>query len=170
MRVGCSPTTLRANVRVLSGSKGPPPRPKKARMSRLQEKAVVVPFFDSQWLIHTERVPRGQTGNKEYYLAVLKRFREKMRKKRPQQWRVVVSPRQCHKSMLVTNWMADRGMKTIQHPSYSPDLVPLRLLPVSTHERQPQRGQVSFNRGTKKSIGKILKGLLKKDLEEIFQD
>ena len=60
------------------------PRPKKAKMSRSQEKAMVIPFFDSQGLIHVEWAPQGQTVNKEYYLNVLKRYREKMRKKRPQ--------------------------------------------------------------------------------------
>ncbi|XP_076058511.1 protein GVQW3-like [Oratosquilla oratoria] len=59
-------------------------RPRKAKMSRSQEKAMAIPFFDSQGLIHVEWVPLGQTVNKEYYLTVLKRFREKMRKKRPQ--------------------------------------------------------------------------------------
>ena len=55
-------------------------------MSRSQEKVMVIPFFDSQGLIHVEWVPQGQTINKEFYLTVLRRFREKMRKKRPQQW------------------------------------------------------------------------------------
>ena len=40
-------------------------RPKKAKMSRSQEKAMVIPFFDSQGLIHVEWVPQGQTVNKE---------------------------------------------------------------------------------------------------------
>ena len=62
------------------------PRPKKARMSRSQEKVMVIPFFDSQGLIHVEWVPQGQTVTEEFYLTVLRRFREKMRKKRPQQW------------------------------------------------------------------------------------
>ena len=54
-------------------------------MSRLQERAKVILFFDSLRLIHIEWVPRRQTINKEYYLAVLKRLRKKIRKKRPQQ-------------------------------------------------------------------------------------
>lgn len=33
----------------------------------------------------------------------------------------------CHKSMLVTAWMAKRGMKLIKHPHYSPDLAPCDL-------------------------------------------
>ncbi|XP_068246292.1 protein GVQW3-like [Palaemon carinicauda] len=35
------------------------PRPKKAKMSRSQEKAMIIPFFDSQGLIHVEWVPQG---------------------------------------------------------------------------------------------------------------
>ena len=47
------------------------PRPKKAKMSRLHEKAMIISFFVSQGLIHVEWVPLGQTANKEYYLTVL---------------------------------------------------------------------------------------------------
>ena len=48
----------------------------------------------------------------------LKRFREKMRKKRPQQcssgqWWLHQDNAPCHKSTLVTTWMADRGMKVV---------------------------------------------------------
>ena len=40
-------------------------RAKSSKMSRSQDKAMVNPFFDSQWLIHVEWVPQGQTVNKE---------------------------------------------------------------------------------------------------------
>ncbi|XP_076032955.1 protein GVQW3-like [Oratosquilla oratoria] len=60
------------------------PRPNKAKMNRSQEKAMAVPFFDSKMLILIEWVPEGQSVKKEYYLKVLERFKEKLRKKRPQ--------------------------------------------------------------------------------------
>lgn len=41
---------------------------KKAKMSRMQEKAMVAPFFEPQELIHTEWVPEGQDINKGQYL------------------------------------------------------------------------------------------------------
>ena len=101
---------------------GTSPRSEKARMSRSQEKAVVIPFFDSQGLIYIEWVPRGQTVNKEYYLAVLKRFREKMRKKRPQQWSsgewwFHQDNAPCHKSMLVTQLDGRQGHEKSATPT-----------------------------------------------------
>ena len=62
------------------------PRPKRARMSRSKLKEVMVVFFDWHGVIHYEFVPRGQTVNKEFYVAVLKRLREAVRRKRPQLW------------------------------------------------------------------------------------
>jgi len=62
------------------------PRPKKARMSRSNMKVMLVVFFDWQCVIHHEFIPRGQTVNKEFYVAVLKRLREAVRWKRPQLW------------------------------------------------------------------------------------
>jgi len=62
------------------------PRPKKARMSRPNMNVMLLVFFDWQGIIHHEFVPRGQTANKEFYVAVLKRLREAVRRKRPQLW------------------------------------------------------------------------------------
>ena len=79
----CDPESKRQRAQ---WKRGTSPRPKKARMSRSQEKAMVISFFDSQGLIHVECVPQDQTINKEFYLTVPRRCREKMRKKKPQQW------------------------------------------------------------------------------------
>ena len=70
---------------------GTSPRPKKARMNRLQEKAMVIPFFDSQGLIHDEWVSQGQTVNKEFFPVVLRRFREKEEASAVDEWLVVVA-------------------------------------------------------------------------------
>jgi len=42
--------------------------------------------FDWHGVIHYEFIPRGQTVNKEFYVAVLKRLREAVCRKRPQLW------------------------------------------------------------------------------------
>lgn len=44
-------------------------------------------FFNFQGFIHITWVPESQTINKEYYLEILDRFRKRVRRKRPQQWR-----------------------------------------------------------------------------------
>ena len=40
-------------------------------------------FFDYRGVVHHKFVPEGQAVNKEYYLAVLRRLRKTIRRKRP---------------------------------------------------------------------------------------
>ncbi|XP_076060726.1 uncharacterized protein LOC143036817 [Oratosquilla oratoria] len=89
------------------------PRPKKRKMSRSQEKAMVIPFFNFKGLIHVERVPEGQSIN-----------REKMRKNSLQhwcsgEWWFHQDNAPSHGSTLVTKWMASRGM-SVTTPTLQP--------------------------------------------------
>ena len=60
------------------------PRPKKARQVCSNVKVMQTCFFfDSRGIVHHEYAPEGQTINKEYYLQVLRRLREAVRRKRP---------------------------------------------------------------------------------------
>lgn len=52
------------------------PKPKKSRQSKI--KVILIVFFD-RGVIYHEFLPEGQTVNKEYYLAVLRRLREAIR-------------------------------------------------------------------------------------------
>ncbi|RLU15332.1 hypothetical protein DMN91_012326 [Ooceraea biroi] len=49
-------------------------RPKKARQSQSNVKAMLTVFFDQEGVVHHEYAPQGRTTNKEYYLEVLKRL------------------------------------------------------------------------------------------------
>ena len=105
------------------------PRPKKARMSRSNMKVMMVVFFDWQGVIHYEFVPRGQTVNKEFYLAVLKRLREAVRRKRPQLWTnqswvLHHDNAPAHSSFLVRNFLAKNETTVVPQPPYPPDLAP----------------------------------------------
>ncbi|XP_020299181.1 putative uncharacterized protein FLJ37770, partial [Pseudomyrmex gracilis] len=62
------------------------PRPKKARQSRSKVKTMLTVFFDYEGVVHHEYAPRGQTITKEYYVEVLKRLHDAVRRKRPQLW------------------------------------------------------------------------------------
>ena len=57
------------------------PRPKKTRQSRSLVKSMSIIFFGCQGVVHYEFAPRGQTINKEYYVEVLKRLRDAVRRK-----------------------------------------------------------------------------------------
>ena len=62
------------------------PRPKEAPQVRSNVKAMLTCFFDSRGIVHYKYAPEGQTINMEYYLQVLRRLREAVRRKRPDMW------------------------------------------------------------------------------------
>jgi len=57
------------------------PRPKKARQSRSATKSMFIVFFNIRGIVHHGFVPEGQTVNAEFYCNVLRRLREKIRRK-----------------------------------------------------------------------------------------
>jgi len=56
---------------------------KKARMSLSTFKAKLIIFFDIQGNVMAEWVTSGQTVNQQYYIEVLTKLCESLRKKRP---------------------------------------------------------------------------------------
>jgi len=56
-------------------------RPKKFRPN---QESMLLTFFDIRGIVHYEFVPTGQTVSQVYYLEVLERLREKVRRKRPE--------------------------------------------------------------------------------------
>ena len=67
--------------------------------------------------------------SKEYYEDVLREFRKRFRRKRPElfkcdQWHLHQNNAPTHKSIMVTRYPTAMGIKTVSHPPYSPDLVP----------------------------------------------
>ena len=49
---------------------------KKARMSHLKFKDILIVFLDIQGIVMAEWVPSGQTVNQQYYIEVLTKLRE----------------------------------------------------------------------------------------------
>jgi len=58
------------------------PRPKKARQSRSNVKVMLTVFSDHEGVVHHEYAPPGQTITKDYYIEVLHRLRDALRRKR----------------------------------------------------------------------------------------
>ena len=74
-------------------------------------------------------VPTGQTVNQVYYLEVLKRLREKVRRKRPEifarnSWILHHDNAPAHTALSVREFLATKQMSVLEHPAYSPDLAP----------------------------------------------
>ena len=55
---------------------------KKSRVVKSQLKVMLIVFFDNEGLVHWEFVPNGQTVNSSFYIEVLKRLRDSIRRKR----------------------------------------------------------------------------------------
>ena len=53
----------------------------KARQSRSHVKSMLIIFMDCEGVVYYEFASRGQTINKEYYVEVLKRLRDAVRRK-----------------------------------------------------------------------------------------
>ena len=97
------------------------PRLKKARQSKSTHKLLMIPFFDSTGMINMHWVPTRQTVNKEYYVEVLREFRERFHQKRPAlfksgQWHFHQDNTPVHNSILVTDYLTKMGINTVPQP------------------------------------------------------
>ena len=83
--------------------------------------------FDIRGIVHYEFVPTGQTVTQVYYLEVLKRLGEKVRRKRPQlfannSWILHHDNAPAHTTLSVRELFATKQITVLQHNAYSPDL------------------------------------------------
>ena len=85
-------------------------------------------IFDSKGVIYTDYVPRGETVNAQYIIKSLRRFLKIYKDKRSaragQDWFLHWDNAPVHSAAVVQQFLADRSIKTIAHPPYSPDLAP----------------------------------------------
>lgn len=105
------------------------PRPKKARQVRSQVKVMLTVFFDSSGVVHHEYAPHGQTITKEYYLEVLRRLRDAVRRKRPNLWATKTwhlhhDNAPAHSAHLIQSFLAKNNTPLVRQAPYSPDMAP----------------------------------------------
>jgi hypothetical protein len=80
-------------------------------------------------IVHHEFVPRGETVNKEFYLKVVKRLREAVRRKRPEAWTNKTwmlhhDNAPAHASLPICEFLVKQETIVVPQPPYSPDLAP----------------------------------------------
>ena len=92
--------------------------------------------FDIKGIVHKGFVPPGQLVNGNYYCDVLKRLRENILPKLPDNW-CNNSWAQNHDNawahvlLVVQHFLASTNTTVIPHPPYSLDLVPLWFISYS---------------------------------------
>ena len=102
------------------------PGPKKARQVRSNVKVLLTVLFDYHGVVHQEFLPQGRTVNKEYYLEVMCRLREAIRKKcrelwKNNSWLLIHDNAPAYSSLFVRNVLAKNNTVITPQPPYSPD-------------------------------------------------
>ena len=97
-------------------------------MSRSKFKGMLTVFFDIQGTVMPERAPSGQTVNQQYDSEVLTKLREGVRRKRQALWRngwiLHQDKAPAHNALSVKQFLANKNITVLEHPTYSPDLAP----------------------------------------------
>ena len=107
--------------------------------------------------MHWEFVPPGQTVNQEFYLEVLRRLRENVRRKRPELWKsgewfLHQDNAPAHTAVSVTRYLACLEWTVIPHPPYSPDLAPYDFFLFPTMKKKIERKQICHRGGGENSF------------------
>lgn len=151
------------------------PKPKKPRQSRSKVKVMLTVFFDYHGVVHSEFLPEGQTVNKQYYLSVMQRLREKIRRKRPDLWKenswiLHHDNAPAHKAIIVNEFLTKNATNIIEQPPYSPDMAPADFF-LFPKLKLPLRGTrfQSIEDIKEKSL-RELKSIPKKAFEKCFDD
>jgi len=88
---------------------------------------MLICFFDSEDIVHTEFVPQGHTVNQFYYRDILERLRKRVVRVRPiiaDNWMLHHDNTPCHMAINVIELLAKKGIPIVPQPPYSPDLSP----------------------------------------------
>ena len=124
--------------------------------------------------INIHWVPTGITVNKEYYIEVLREFRKRFRRKRPElfesgQWYFHQDNAPVHNSILVTDYLTQMGIKTVPHPPYSPDLAPCDFWLFPKLKVNLRGNRYSTIEDKKEAVTRVLNTLTQEDFQGAFQ-
>lgn len=151
------------------------PRAKKARQVRSNVKVLLTVFFDCRGVVHHEFLSQGRTVNKEYYLEVMRRLREAIRKKRPDLWKnnswlLHHDNAPAHSSLLVRSFLAKNNTVVVPQPPYSPDMAPCDFFLFPKLKRPMKGRRFSSIEEIKAESLRVLKDIPKSEYQECFED
>ena len=151
------------------------PKPKKARQSRSKVKVMLTVFFDYRGVVHSEFLPQGETVNKEYYLSVMRRLREQIRRKRPDLWKenswiLHHDNAPSHKAIIVNEFLAKNSTNLIEQPPYSLGMAPADFF-LFPKLKLPLRGtRFQSIDDIKENSRRVLKSIPKNAFKKCFDD
>lgn len=151
------------------------PKPKKPRQSKSKIKVMLTVFFDHRGVVHSEFLPTGQTVNKEYYLSVMRRLREAIRKKRPELWAdnswfLHHDNAPSHTALILREFFAKNSTNIVPQPPYSPDLAPCDFWLFSKLKRPLRGNRFESIEDIKRESLRALKAIPEIDFNNCYED
>lgn len=150
-------------------------RPQRANRPRSRTKVFWTVFFDSEGVIHQEFLPPElDSCNKEYYLSVLKRLREAIRRKRPIRWQrndwlLHHDNAPPHTALIIKRFLAKHGTVKLPQPPVSPDLAPCDFFLFSKLKRSLKGRRFESVEEIKEESLRALHAIPKQDFQTCIQ-
>ena len=124
--------------------------------------------------MHKEFVLPRQTVNQQFYLKVLKRLRDNVRKKRPEVWSscdwfLHHDNAPGHTALNVQQFWAKNNMIVIPHPPHSPDLAPCDFFLFPRMKRQMKGKCFDDVSEVKKKTLEVLNNISTEEFQKCFQ-
>ena len=121
-----------------------------------------------------EYAPDGQTINMEFYLEVLQRSRESVRRKQPEKWRdgdwiLHHDNAPAHTSHLVQKFLTKHLTAQLQQPPYSPDLTPCDFFLFPKFKKVLKGHRFETTEDIKRNSTKTLLDIPKEEFAKRFQ-
>ena len=88
-------------------------------MQKSAGKGLASIFWDQDGILLNDYFPKGQTINAEYYSSLLVQLKDILKKKAAGR-----SQRGVHRALATQKKLAYLGLQCLDHPPYSPDLIP----------------------------------------------
>jgi len=149
-------------------------KPQKCRLEKSKVKILLVYFYDYKGIVHKEFIPYNQTINGEVYLGILKRLVLRIGRVWPEyravgSWSLLHDNAPCHRSVLVSQFLAQKQITTINHSPYSPDLAPCDYFLFPKLKMTMKGRRYDAVDDIQKAVTSVLKSIPLTDIEKSFQ-
>ena len=135
---------------------------------------MLIYFFDANGIVHSEFVPNGENVNRAFYLQVLKRLHDAVRRKCPELWQrgewwLHHDNAPAHKALSVQQFLTKNSMTQLLHPPYSPELA-LRDFFLFPRMKKVLKGKrFADEEEVRKKTTEALKGITLKEFQDCFE-
>ena len=134
---------------------------------------MLIVFFDIQGIVMAEWVPSGQTVNQQYYIEVLTKLLERVRRKRPELWRngwiLHQDNAPAHNALPVKRFLATKNIAVLEHPPYSPDVAPCDFYLFPKIKSVFKGTHFVSVESVKAKMAKVLNSLTQHELQNCFE-